>query len=86
MISEQIAEPSRFGLGSFNVRLFLPSRQDIVLNAVALAFVLDVDDLLAYVLLTEKPPGQHRVWSGGGSGGSGGSGIAAGVKATGVMS
>ena len=27
-----------------------------MLNAVALAFVLDVDDLLAYVLLSEKKP------------------------------
>ncbi|CAJ1366377.1 unnamed protein product, partial [Effrenium voratum] len=31
-----------------------PSLSDIVLNAVALAFVLDVDELLANVLLTEK--------------------------------
>lgn len=30
--------------------------QDIVLNAVALAFVLEVDDLVAQVFLTEKPP------------------------------
>ena len=31
--------------------------QDIVLNCLALAFVLDVDELVAQVLLTEKPPG-----------------------------
>ena len=32
------------------------SLSDIVLNAVALAFVLEVDDLVAQVFLTEKPP------------------------------